>query len=831
VLAADGTTLRTVTLGYGDGQGGTAFVGATDALKKRLLTSVHSSSAGGEALPGVRFSYYGQPGVTPAGPAGSLAAVMVPEGGITAFTYAEQTPALSSRDVALARPSAQGTAGAPRFAFADAYAVAAWPMTGPDSLQVAAYTWQGRWIERWLDAVPGGGSGYDASPVVTSGDFFALRSGAKLYLPHLDPWQVGEWARPSADGNPYFTLPLAAGEAAQVGVGDAFAAVLGQTGGTLSTFRWTGQAWAADAALTLAAGSTPAAFALAARGDWLLAAATASSAGDDPVHLRLAWLDGTGRWQGSTFQAARPTSIVSSLSLFAGDTFAVEKTVWSGATGTTAVYRAHRWSADRARLYTDPLLCVNLAVGADAPDPVVAGSTVAVGMQLFRWDGGAWVTADLGSPGVPTGATVQGAAYGPDLVLRTVRASGNGDYTADLLAYDPNTSAWSVKSSSTGAAAGATLAARTGGARSRYALLRGALLFQDPDGSWAGTFSLPSTADAASAQLLGERYLVAQDGADAAVWPLANGGVASATALKVLNARVSIPSSSPAALVGGEAFVTFTGTFGDADSALRLHRVVNGGVEGEQAVQAVTLLEESDGYQTVSTAYGYAAASATVGGGEGDGGRYGTVSTVPGSADATQQPNGRTDQRFFNGLTAHEATAAGVTYPTDSASTNATRYTARVAGLPYGTAVYPAGSNPGAVAGTLAYWYVTPVALGGLGAGAYARPLRGDRAQDGVTSRVELAFSATTGMLNRVATHSWDIDGNPRTEVEERSYACELYPAMAAANLLTSIAKLTTRAIGPSGGAGTVTGSAVTTWREDWGHGAGQWAPYRGYAA
>jgi hypothetical protein len=639
VLAADGTALRTVTLGYGDGQGGTAFVGTTDALKKRLLTSVQSAEAGADALPGVRFSYYGQPGVTAQGPAGTLAAVMLPEGGITTFTCAEQTPALSSRDVPLSRPAAQGTAGAPRFAFGDAYAVAAWPMAGPDSLQVAAYRWEGRWIERWLDTVPDGGSGYDASPIVPSGEFFALRSGTKLYLPHLDPWKIGEWARPSSGANPYFTLPLAEGEGAEVRVGDAFAAVLGEAGGTLSTFRWTGQAWAADPALTLAAGAAPAVFASAARGDWLLSAATAA-AGDDPVHLRLAWLDGAGAWQSGTFQAPRPTSLVTTLALFAGDTFAVEKTVWSRADGSTAVYRAHRWGAGRARIYTDPLLSLDLPAGADAPDPVVAGSTVAVGMQLFRWDGGAWVAADLGSLSAPAGAAAEAAAYGPDLVLRTVRASGAGDYTADLLAYDPGTSTWSVKGTSTGAAAGATLAARTDGARGRYALLRGALLFQGPDGSWTGTFSLPATTDAASAQLLGERYLVAQDGADAAVWLLSNGGVASSTPLRVRNARMAVPGAPAAALVGGAAFVTFTGSFGAADAALRLHRVVNGEVQGTQSVQAVTLLQESDGYQVVSTALGYTAASATVGGEEGDGGATARRSPSPGARTRRSGPTG-----------------------------------------------------------------------------------------------------------------------------------------------------------------------------------------------
>jgi RHS repeat-associated protein len=848
LLAADGTALLTVTPGYAESLLGSG------SFAKRLLASVTVGYPNGRSLPSTRFTYWGQDaadGVTRQAPFaadsgalyGSLRAVTLPEGGTVTFTYQRVRPALSSRDATLAAPVVGGTTYAsPRFTFTDhGFVLSTWFAGG--NLAAVPYTWDGRWLAGAAATIPA--ATQDAAQVATGAGVFAVFSGGRLYPFGADPAQAGRWVQPSVgEGSaavPYFTPALGTGEAGVLAAGDGFAAVLGTTSGTLFRYRWNGQGWTADDPVVVAGGAS-AAFALAARGGWLLALSAPTSSPGAALSGLLCHRDTLGAWTDAAFTAPAGLPPLDTLAVTPGDAFAAFQATGTLGTASTAFYGAVRWNAAMDAVAVDGWRTITGTSSDPLPPPDVQGSLVAVGTEMFRWDGVEWRAFDTATVAYAGQQGTPRLSVGVDRVARVIQTTGDTPYVYDLLAYDPQTGAWST--ALTGAQAGGTLAALAprGRAESAYAVWQNRVQYQAPDGTWTAGFTLPDilTAEqAAAARLLGSRWLVYETGAGSTlktvVYLLASGDVSNpADPVSLAGRRVTVPGSSPDALIGRAAFVDYSGTYGDAASVLTLHAVDRYGAKGVQEAYVAAAVTSDNGYSAVAGANGLQALAFTftestatmhpAGGAP----RFNHAKATPGVGDAAGT-FGWTESGFFNGLLASETPT--LAYPADASAANAQGSPALAQGLVYTVLAVPAGGSAAAPAGRSDdFWWITTRALGSLGVGAYARVRRSARTADGVTVATDFTCAAETGLLTRSTLHSWNAAGEEELLVVDRKYWWEVYDAARTSNLLLPVVQETTSSQTGSAAA-QVTAVAVTAWRGDWGSGAGRWAPERAYRA
>ncbi|HET7462056.1 MAG TPA: hypothetical protein VFJ82_12445, partial [Longimicrobium sp.] len=846
LLAADGSTLLTVNPGYA-----ASFLGS-GSFAKRLLASVTAVHPNGRSLPSTRFTYWGQDpgdGVTKDAPFkastgalyGSLRAVTLPEGGAVTLTYQRVQPALSARDTAVAAPVVGGTTyGSPRFTFSDhGFVVSTWFAGG--NVAAVPYTWDGRWLADAAMVIPA--ATQDAAQVATGPSVFAVFSGTRLYLFHADPAQAGRWIRPAVSNNnqtvPYFTLALDEGEGAVLAAGGGFAAVLGTNSGKLFRFRWTGQAWTADDVVVVPGGSS-AAFTLAAKDGWLLALSAPKATPGAALSGLLSHRDTLGAWADASFTAPAGLPPLDTLSIAPGDAFAAFTATGTLGTARTAFYGAVRWNAAMASVTVDGWRTITGSSSDTIPVPEVQGSLVAVGTEMFRFDGVEWRAFDTatvtysGQQGTPR------HSVGVDRVARVIPTTGDTVY--DLLAYDPETGTWST--ALTGADARGTLAALAprGELESAYAVWQSRVQYQAPDGSWAAGFTLPDTltADqAAAARLLGSRWLVYEAGSGGevktVVYLLANGGVSNPTApVSLSGRRVTVPGSPPDALIGNDAFVDYTGTYGDPASALTLHHVDRYGAQGTQDACVAAVIRTDNGYAAVDGANGTQQLAFTVTiptatmDAAGIAPRINRAVLTPG-AGSSAGAFGWTETGFFNGLLPTETPS--LPYPVDASAANAQSSPSLAQGLAYTVLAVPAGGSASSPAGRAdTFWWITTRALGSLGQGAYARARKTARTADAVTATTDLAYADETGLLTRSTLHNWNAAGVEELLIRDLRYWWEVYNPSRSLNLLVPVVQ-ETASTKTGSAAAQVTGISVTTWRGDWGSGAGRWAPERTYVA
>ncbi|MFL5384869.1 MAG: RHS repeat-associated core domain-containing protein [Longimicrobiaceae bacterium] len=847
LLAADGGTLLTVNPGYA-GQ----FLGS-GSFSKRLLASVSAIYPNGRSLPSTRFTYWGQDtddGVTRQAPFkastgalyGSLRTVTPPEGGTVTFTYQQVKPALSARDTTVAAPVVGATTyGNPRFRFADGFVVSTWFAGG--NLAVVPYAWDGRWLAGATAIVPA--TTQDDAQVATGPGVFAVFSGGRLYPFGADRAQAGRWVQPSVtSGNQtvsYFTPALGMGEGAVLAAGDGFAAVLGTTSGKLFRYRWNGQAWAADDVVVVAGGSS-AAFTLAARDGWLLALSAPKAGAGAALSGLLAHRDTLGAWKDAAFTAQAGLPPLDTLSIAPGDAFAAFTATGTLGTARTACYGAVRWNAAMDSVTVDRWRTITGSSSDTMPSPDVQGSMVAVGTEMFRFDGVEWRAFDTATV---TYAGQQGTprlSVGADRVARVIQTTGDTPYVYDLLAYDPETGAWST--ALTGAQAGGTLAALAprGDLESGYAVWQSRVQYQAPGGSWSAGFTLPDTltADqAAAARLLGSRWLVYEAGsgstAKTVVYLLANGDVSNPTTPVSLTVRrVTVPGSSPDALIGRAAFVDYTGTYGDPASVLTLHAVDRYGAQGVQDACVAAVIRSDNGYAAVDGANGTQQQAFTVTiptatmDPAGIAPRINRAVVTPGAGSAAGT-FGWIETGFFNGLLPGETPS--LPYPVDASAANAQSSPSLAQGLAYTVLAIPAGGSSDAPAGRDdTFWWITTRALGSLGVGAYARTRKSARTADGVTVTTDSAYADETGLLTRTTLHNWNAAGVEELLIRDLKYGWEVYDTLRTLNLLLPVVQ-ETASTKTGAAAAQVTAIGVTTWRGDWGSGAGRWAPERSYVA
>lgn len=814
-------------------------------FEKRLLTGVQQVAPSGGALPSVQFSYCGQTStdnVSPAQPFnaqtkslyGSIKSVTLMEGGSVGFAYA-QTQALqyASRTYTVTAPVSGATQ--PQFYFEDNYLVGTW-LDSANNCQVTVYTWNGRWISQLLAAVPvGGATGYAAVQVVTSPSCFGVWGGGQLHLFYQDPMNIGLWISANAGkSQPYYTPTFGGGESTMLAVGQGFAGLLGLASGTLYRYRWLGTAWTQDAAITLAAGRLT----LAAHDSMLVALAAASS--QMPATVWLYRRDMAGNWQSGQSTVNLGSLFPNAIALVMGGTFAAcmgSKTL--GATQQLQ-YAAFWWSADLQSVSSLVFPQQQITAGAIPAPPLVADDVIAVDQTLYRFDGLQWHEFDLGAITYPNESSAS-LSVGADVAVRRITVTGGGPTIYELSVYDPNTAVWKTITSSQSSALLPAAAACGRDSISNYAISAGALQYRQPSGAWisgqtlTGTFS---SADLATVQLLGSEYLIYQQGTgtplvQTSLYLLENGGVTAATPITRAGEQIAIAGDTRNMLVGRRAFITYTGIFGASGSVLKLYRPVNLDAVNPQTAYVVTTVTANNGYSDVAgyvsqlqNGFLYTSDGATVTA-DGLSPLFNLAQQIPGSDGATT-PNGKTSVYRFNGLLA-PAEQPVLAYPTGS-QTNIAQNVSVASGMPY---THQALASDGVmiVSSTVLYQWAFVTPLGATGAAARIRTQQITSLLDGVPSTTVNTFDANTGLITKTSRSNLNELGQDQQFNQSFEYFWQVYDPSRALNLLTPVIQIISQTVNSTLNTATTTAIVVQTFRENWGYGAGQWAPDRSFTA
>lgn len=825
VYAADGAKLYAQKFVYTDTHGQTVILGQGDLAKRVLLQVVRTERDNTVSLPPHKFDYFGlsqQDGVTADQPYnatthavyGALKTYTSPDGGSISYQYSSLTPTFSNRQVTLPPPVQSGvTFSQPLFYFADDYVAVTW-FGSDNSMRVQAYWWDGQWLSptqvSQLDTVPVSGSAaYAAVPVTASDRIFGIYSQNQVHLYAADPFRPGTWILPSVNSIAYFTTAFDPAEPVVLGSGDQFVAALGLQSGKLYRYHFNGSAWIADGLVTLQAGSATACFGIAATGNWLFTLATASRISQDALHIAAYHLDPALTWQAASFSQSRPQSRIDTLGMQAGSTYVVAQFKGAGAVSTVVSNAAYWWPADFSALQGQIL--AQFETAAPAP-PFVSGSFVAMGRQLFRFNGAQWTAARAAGSG-----TLSAITYSADTVEQILQKEQQ--YSYSLARYNPNTGAWDEMLSSTASQGTNVNLAPSGPDVSAYVVLNNALYYQKPDATFAATGNtIPALSgdDARSPTLQADCYLAYQQNGAVTVWLLRNGVAQAAAPLTGQSLY-----TSAASLVGKRAFITYTGSWGGSGSVLTLYRVSGNEASGKIIVYPVSVVVENTGYQAISTAYAFDAPTALAAR-DGWSARYNMATVVNGSSDPLQKPFGSSVTCFFNGLAPGQTPT--IPYPVDSKYTNAPNYYGFVTGLAYIQQAIASGA-PTPASQQQSYWYVTTRTIGSAWVAAYPRLLKAANQVDGISSDCLATFNPDTGLVVRTNVAQWDSQGQQETWSTLYKYFWEIYDTSRALNLLTPVIETTSL----TGNTKTVV--FVATYRGDWGNGPAQWAPDRSYRA
>ncbi len=799
-VAGGGTPLNTLTFEYalenlvGGAQGDRAPL-----FYKRYLTAVHSADAEGVAPPGMRFTYGDVNDVSP----GALASLVHPVGGSTTYDYARQSLP-SDRARTFAAPVAGATASV--FHGLD-YTVVVW-YAKSGAIFADVCTWTGGWTTQrvWTDTVSLDPARLE---VLCGPDAFGIHyqdsapsEVARRY--RRDPAQLGGWTLEVAE-----TIALGPGEPPTERVaGDAFYVLANPSfaqGGAVQgrAYQWRTRQWAALGVTAPAAG--PAALA-AGPSHYVVGALDAART---TAHFAIAYLDATGVWRsGASWQ--QPVSGAGSGLTLASMPWAVMAVV-PGTSPSTAT--AYAWALDES--YQLAGAGQPRVVDADVPavggepvwpiaTPVITGSMLALGGIAIRYAGGAgarlapvqqWIG---GGFSVPTGTQAE-YTFAVDADVVVMSADDNGKVTSQIARFDPaRSSAGGWVAPVAAPATGASPAAGGGW------LLIGGKLFR-----WDGTTSgwdevdvvLPQL-DPASVQLLAPEYIAYEvPGSGAELLLLADGA-----ATRVQLTREQLGACGPSTAV--------TSTAGG--SSITLRRIVAGAASGPLTTVSVASAELDDRMGApVATAYDYEVSSAVLDAASGIA-QFTRASTIPGSRDPAQQPYGRTDTWFSNGVPFDTGAFYEVGTPYN--------YVGVLNGRLLATASYASGADT-PVQRKVSWWTTYEVdPFGGFLPAAYARRTKVLRSLDGVDTTTDYEYSPALGLVATASTTGVDSSGAPVVRVETTTRAVEVsdYAAALGAAHLLAPAALTTFAQGPAGKSPVVVAARATTYR-DWSSETGGW--------
>jgi len=845
-LSATNAPLGTFTFLYGPAPDNPTFLGSGQ-LSKRLLLGIERTYPGGGSIPNPMFAYYDA--ISAGALYGSLKTATLPTGGTVAYTYGQATPACSARDIAIAPPAVGGTTFTkPRFYFQDAYTVATWLATTStaSALQVMTYWWDGRWLANDLGTIPlPNAAAYDETAVATAHDLFAVYASQQMHLFHRNTARAGEWIQPSDDGNTWFSPPIGASSTTRLAAGSGFAVLLDMVAGVLYRYDFDGLAWQDAVTTSLNASGAGAAYGLAVSGSTITAvsAATDRPSGVTP-YAYVMHRSTAGTWNTATRTIASVPGPVTKIDLFAGETFTVFRSNSTRGDTRQDTYGAIQWSADGGSVQSTIWYTASLAAASAPNDPAIRGSLAAVGQMTWRFNGMEWIYQDIAAIEPVAGQNVEFISVGFDQMLRRIRTGGATPYTYNLVTYDPQTEQWSIPAGMSGSQTTALFASTASNGITQpsiYVIFESALYAQNPDGTWTRGADLTgavNAADIASFQLTPQflAYQTDSGTSDQAtvVSFLHNGAVAQPPgAITLPGEQIYVPDAPASTLVGTASFVTYTGTYADGPTTLRLYRAVGLGVQGTQTLPVVANVTVDTGYPQVSgmngpiiTSYVFDNAAATVDP-AGLIPQFNKASSLAGTSDPLSAPNGTSSVYFFNGLTGTGAETPLLAYPTDTTRTNAPANYSLAKGATYTTTALD--STGTIVQQGVLYWWIATLQLGTLGLGAYMRQRQSTSTRNGVTATAQTDYSDATGLPTTAIAYNYLADGSLVALSNAFTYFWQKYDPTRSLNLLTPVVETVVTAITSpqTTPQSTVVSDEVITWKEDWGYGGGMWAPYQ----
>lgn len=809
-------------------------------FKKRLLKGIVQTRGGVEELPAFGFTY--SRSRTDPNP-GGLTRIELPEGGAVTIDYAEKVLNQSDQPAA-ARASLSTdifdkniTVPAPdssvRFRpfvwHGPDYLVIGWyTETQRSRLDLTVYQFGGRWSEPWKREQSISGRIDVANVQVALGlDFFGL------YLPATDPAvppavfivqkkrdQFGLWdARDvSSEVQRQSSIP----EETSFSAGDRLLVL--HVGGHRLIDRWSfdpvQEAWShADHGAPNNTGR----MSVAAMDNYYVAGYYDD--GSRRLSYQLFYRDSKAVWRSGAVGSASTSTFdwqpVYGRRLWAvGATFAAATLL---PTGQSAAVLRTVWWDEGFRVIGDKELegardGIYLATAA-------AGSLLANGAVLHRFNGFNWVTASYAS----TAETLY--AYGEDMALIS-RISGSAADTT-LAQYDPNAGKWNAQilprrkteEAQAKAAFAVPLQVFPPTASADWFTAEDRLYRLQPDGSWVELPErLPVDSTKLSLQNRAPGYLVFEDQVSSPsnrktiAWLFENGKVIGTK--EYPQQRIfpgDDPASSSALLAGYRAFVTYPADqdIGAVDR-IYLHRVLNHSLEDRQTDAVVSEVRQDLGTEILVTRYDYDGDTAVFDY-SGEVVQYPQVTETSGTS-ADPAAAGSSVHEFYNGLAdqipadeagllAHYSLLSGILYRSadfDASgvelASDTTRWIAvdlqHGAASPLGVLLASTQIKEGSVINTLA----------GLGEGGK------------VTKQTDFTYDPATAMT--ASTTLWNDDASGRRQELRREllYAWRVpaYGGIKDARMLSLTAQETLS----NATAGTAISSTATTYRREWPGGA-----------
>ena len=666
----EGQATFTTRFIYSIANGSTAFVGEGQ-LSKRLLMGISVETENQPVSPPLEFSYYGQlqaDGVNSShvydestqALYGGMKRIIAPEGGELEINYAQIEPILSEVDVSVAAPQKEGYQfSQPKIDMQDEFTVVSWygeqEGTANPIVWVDVFSWAGRWLKvKVLELPITSTENYAAGGTLTSQDFFVVSYAGQVNLFHKNANLPNAWVssiQPYNSSSNVEARFLNFTGTPQIETCDRFVAIYDETSHVLTQYTFNGVQWLQSASTTPTAGTFTK---ITAQSNTVMVV----SQSDQITHIQVQYLTPNLGWR--SIQGTVETNLVSvdQLELFAGvNYFVLLQAAHTGA-GKNVDYVVITFDSAMSSMESVVVLQDFVAASASPTIPVIFDSVFQVGNNVLRFDGDQWHRVNLAEFNLPEGAVVNSLSLGAMHVVRVLKLSNGTDYQFDFFEYSPTQNTWGTIGESyigTDAAAVSHTAA-AGAFGSNYVLVANALRNVSPGGSATTSFTLPadlSLEDKATATISHSRFLVYQNGNNLNAVSLRNGGVVSETPMQLVGESAFIPDYDSDHLLSRNSILSYTGAWGDAASIMRLRRVSENRLGGQNVQYVVDTTTLNTGYQLLVNAYEFDATTAVMAPNS-ESILANKVTHIDRGSNEQGSPYGSTQTYMYNGLSAAE---------------------------------------------------------------------------------------------------------------------------------------------------------------------------------
>ncbi len=773
---------------------------------KRYLTGVVQTPAGGSPQPGLAFTYYLQQDNSGALPLGALESITFPGGAVATYSYTKLDLSICPRKQTVPCPAGWSGNATPRAWFGPDYAVVAWLNTNTNQLQLQVFTWLGNWQE-WSPS--GGPKTVKADPddlqVLAEADCFILSFPANdgseatyAFAYHKDTTMLGSWSE--------YVPPVFGSRRTQTVGGSGFFLASNPDTGELHRFswQWPTQTWLAEqVGAGWGGGGGRQQFIVAASNYYQVMIYETAT---DKNTFSLYYQDPLMDWHhgGSVTTTAHITftsqqylaawSPGRSMTAFASVTSLLS-------TSYTYTVQILQWSEDYMTVSVKPFSFSQTMPGGQMLigfAPVITGDElVATGSNLLRYDGLDWHPNQSLAPSSSAGSgSYFYFAYGEDLALGgQATVAGNGSDQA--AAYDPTVISTTWVPGKVSFTSGSVIspgrrffvtAAQGGYFTSDLNVYR-----KDPLIPWNQMpndpiYTLSSDTDTTTIVNQGPEFMTYlklnsdYNPVGMVFLTFWNGQVRSTETvseqyfLTTQNGKpVASNGKSPA---GPSAFFTFPlGTLLNQAPSINLYRYAAGAIDDSLHTYVVSAVSMWDGYQTAGTSYGYDTSTAASDP-SGKVAKFYQAYTFSGALQTTEVggaqvgPNGRTVNRYFNGVQ-----AGSEPFPANASLLD---------GLLIGQDLYDADNNLVASSTTSysTYTSVMPMPPNGTQPvplyGGLVLPTGQTSSSDGVTSTLSRTYDLATGNPVVTATDNYNSYGQKETRTSTTTYGSTAYPNLPA---------------------------------------------------